>query len=475
MGRRKKKHNKFYNYMIFLVLIVSIITIGLIYFVNILPINYFAVFVSIIVFMNLIIIWMLKTKGAFKRFFGCIIAILFVAIEILGINYELNTLDFFKQFGFNNYKTEKYNVAVLMDSEYEKLKDLNKKDIAHLDELNRDGLKSFLKDIKNEIKYESVVGEDILQISNKLIDEKVDAIILEDAEIDMLKEDNYDIYENLRIIYSKKIEKKIKDITKNVDITKKPFNIYISGIDTYGSITKVSRSDVNIIATVNPVDNKILLTTIPHDYYVKLHSYKEYDKLTHAGIYGIEESVNTIEDLLDTNINYYLKVNFTSVIKIVDALGGVEVNSNYAFKSQDGYYYEKGLNKMDGKRALSFVRERKAFTGGDRTRGENQQLVLSAIINKAMSPKMIIKYNDLLNAVDDNFITNIDNKQITNFIKNEIKKSKSWEIESISLDGENSYDYTYSSKRSKLYVMQPNEKSISNAKEKINEVLNNVE
>mgnify|MGYP000007766483 FL=1 len=158
-----------------------------------------------------------------------------------------------------------------------------------------------------------------------------------------------------------KVEIKNEDIGKSVDVTNKPFNVYISGIDTYGSINKVSRSDVNILMSVNPIKKEILLTNIPRDYYVKLHTFKEYDKITHAGIYGVNESIKTIEDLLDTKINYYIKVNFTSLVDIVDALDGITVNSNYIFVSNDGYSYVKGANVLDGKKALSFARERKSF------------------------------------------------------------------------------------------------------------------
>ena len=169
--------------------------------------------------------------------------------------------------------------------------------------------------------------------------------------------------------------------------------------------------------SVNPTTKEILLTNIPRDYYVKLHTFGEYDKLTHAGIYGVDESIHTLEDLFDTKINYYVKVNFTSLVDIVDALGGVTVNSKYSFVSQDGYSYKKGENVLDGKKALSFARERKSFKEGDRVRGENQQLVLTALINKAMSPKIITNYVDILKALKGKFVTNISDDEITKLIK----------------------------------------------------------
>lgn len=198
--------------------------------------------------------------------------------------------------------------------------------------------------ITKKIEFKSKAYDDIYSMVSDFIGEKIEGIILEEAQVEILKEENYNEYELLKSIYSDVIELSIKKNKSNIDITKDSYNIYISGIDTYGNITNVSRSDVNILATVNPVKKEILLTNIPRDYYVKLHSFNEYDKLTHAGIYGIDESISTIEDLLDTKINYYVKVNFTSLIDIVDALDGIVVNSNYSFTTVDGYSFKKGTN-----------------------------------------------------------------------------------------------------------------------------------
>ena len=287
----------------------------------------------------------------------------------------------------------------------------------------------------------------------------------------MINESDEDFNDEYRIIYDFSIDVKTEDITKEVDITEDPFSIYISGIDTYGRVSSVSRSDVNMIITVNPKTHKILITSIPRDYYVTLAGKNAKDKLTHAGIYGIETSVATLEDLLDIPINYYVKVNFTSLIDIVDALGGVNVYSKYSFTSKDGYYYNQGYNNVDGKKALSFVRERKAFSEGDRTRVENQAAMIEALINKAISPSIIMNYTSLLNALNDSFITNLDTNSITEFIKMQIDKMPSWEIENISLNGTDGSDYTYSYGGTKLYVMYPDNETVINAQNKINALL----
>ena len=302
-------------------------------------------------------------------------------------------------------------------------------------------------------------------------EKNVDAIILEDAQLEILNEANEDLYNIIRKLDVIEIEIKNKDIGESVDVVKSSFNVYISGIDTYGSINKVSRSDVNILMSVNPNTKEILLTNIPRNYYVKLHTFGEFDKLTHAGIYGVDESVKTIEDLLDTKINYYIKVNFTSLEDIVDALDGITVNSNYAFVSQDGYSYVKGENVLDGEKALSFARERKSFKEGDRVRGENQQLVLTALINKAMSPKIITNYVDILKALKGKFVTNFSDEEITKLIKMQLDDGSMWNIKSISVNGNDAMDYVYSYKKTKLYVMKPDEKTVNNAKDSIKNIL----
>lgn len=471
----KKKNNKskmsFMKYLSIFLLIVSVLILVLVYFINVLPIDYFIVLVVLVLIIDLVVVKLLLGSGKIRNVFGVILSIILIIIMVFGITYELNTLDFLKQFGFNTYKEELYNVLVLESSDYETLGDLNGEAIGHLDNNVHKGLNSAIEKIDNNIDFESVILDDINSLVDNLIDEEVAAIILEDAQITMLKETNNELMDNLRIIEDYSIETEIKNINKDIDITSDSYNILITGIDSYGSITRVSRSDVNMIVSVNPKDKKILLTSIPRDYYVYLSDYGDYDKLTHTGIYGIDVTTKALEDLLDIDINYYVKVNFTTLVDIVDELGGITVNSKYDFTSIDGYHFSKGNNNLNGAEALSFARERQAFSEGDRVRVENQQLVLTAIINKVLSAGIITNYNNLLNALSGEFLTNITNKEITDLIKWQIDGMYSWDIETISLDGSNAFDYTYSYKNQKLYVMMPYPESVNSAKEKIKSVL----
>ena len=471
----KKKSNKnnllsFRKYLCIFIVILSVIVSGLVYFINVFPLEYFLVFISLIIIIDLVVISLLLSKGHIKNIIGGFLALILIVIMTLGINYGLNTMNFLKSFGFSNYKTESYSILVLKSSKAKSINDLNNKTIGYLPNNNNEGLSKVVGKIKKKINYTEKINEDVGNLITSLIKEKVDAIILDDARLDILKEENNEEYNLLKKIDSLSVDVKSEKIGKEVDVTNSSFNIYVSGIDTYGSINKVSRSDVNILITVNPITKEILLTNIPRDYYVKLHKNGKYDKLTHAGIYGIDESINTLEDLFDTKINYYVKVNFTSLVDIVDALDGITVTSPYSFVSQDGYSYVKGDNIIDGKKALSFARERKSFKEGDRTRGENQQRVLTALINKAMSPKIITNYTNLLTSLKGKFVTNISDEDITKLIKMQLKNNSSWTIKSISVNGTDAMDYVYSYNKTKLYVMKPDYETVNNAKEQIKKV-----
>ena len=471
MAKRKEKIMPFFKFLTVAMSIITIITLCLFYFIDILPGEYFLVLCVLLILFDVIFSCLvLVRKGTKKRAVGTVLSILYIILLVLVIIYELNTIGFLKKLGFVNYKTENYSILVLKESSYKELKDLDGKTIGSLD-FTSDGLKKAKEKIENNISPKFATTDNITTLKENFLKEKFDAMLIEESMLAMLNESDKDFANSYKVIYDFSLDVETEDIAYEVDITKDSFNIFVSGIDTYGSVSSVSRSDVNMIITVNPTKHKILITSIPRDYYVTLAGKNAKDKLTHAGIYGIETSVATLEDLLDIRINYYIKVNFTSVIDIVDALGGVNVYSKYSFTSQDGYYYNQGYNYVDGKKALSFVRERKSFTEGDRTRVENQAAMIEALINKAISPSIITSYTSLLNSLDGSFITNLKTNDITEFIKMQIKDMPNWSIENISLNGTDASDYTYSYGGTKLYVMYPDNETVINATTKINELL----
>jgi LCP family protein required for cell wall assembly len=475
MKKEEKKKNIskgkiFLRYISFCLVLISVLAFGLIYFIGVIPNELFWALLVTTSIVDLILIAMMLANGVVKNIVGFIFSILIIVGMVLAINYELNTLDFFKLFGINNYNTENYSVWVLKNSNYNNIDDLKNQSIGSLKNKS-DGLKKAEEQLQKKVSLSVKDFDNVDKLMDNVDSKNVDAMILEQAQIDLLTEQSNDAMDNYKKIYDFSVNVNVEKNTKSVDVTKDSFNILVSGIDTYGSINNVSRSDVNLIITVNPNTNEILLTSIPRDYYVTLDKFNQKDKLTHAGIYGIDCSVNTIENLLNVDLNYYYKVNFTSLISIVDELGGIEVYSDTAFTTIDGNHFIKGMNKLDGKKALAFSRERKSFVAGDRKRIQNQQVVLEAIIKKSMTPNIITKYNSLLNDMKGKFITNMDTKSLTGFIKSQMNESDSWNIKSNSLDGENAYMTTYSYPKTKLYVMIPNEDTVTKATDLIKSTL----
>lgn len=261
------------------------------------------------------------------------------------------------------------------------------------------------------------------------------------------------------------------DNPDSVNVSEEPFNVLITGIDTSGTIDTEGRSDVNMVATVNPVTGKILLTSIPRDYYVRMpdHDYAG-DKLTHTGFYGTNTTILAVEDLLGININYYVKVNFSTVKEFINAIGGIDVYSECEFNpvKRSWWTVKKGWNHMNGKEALAFARERKAFPTGDNQRIKNQQAVMVALIKKATSgTTMLFKYNKILNSLEDYFEMNFSSSEIRAIIKLQITGSINWDIQKNTLTGHDASEATYSTGSQRVYVMSQDEGSINDAKDKI--------
>ena len=472
----KKSSNKkvfsFKKYLVIFLVILSILFSGLIYFINVLPLEYFWVFIVTLGIIDVIVSLLLLSNGHVRNLVGGFFSFILIIGMIFGINYSLNTMDFFKQFGFNEYKIENYNILVLNTSNYKNIKDLNNQVIGYLDKDKYEGLNKAIDKLSKKISFKSNISSDVSDLFTKLEEKIVNAIILEDAQISILKEEVSNFDEIIKSIDVIEVEIKNKDIGKSVDVVNNSFNIYISGIDTYGSINKVSRSDVNIIMSVNPTTKEILLTNIPRDYYVKLHTFGEYDKLTHAGIYGINTVVQTIEDLFGIDINYYVRVNFTTVESLVNTIGPIEIYSDKAM-SLDGCKYVVGTNTVNGKCALRFARERHSYVEGDNHRIKNQQEVIKGIFNKLSKSAMVVTdYTSILDSLDGKFATNIDMKDITAFIKYELEDITKYEILDTQVTGTGSMELTYSYPHQKLYVMFPSEQSVESAKEYINKISN---
>ena len=263
-----------------------------------------------------------------------------------------------------------------------------------------------------------------------------------------------------------------------IKITKEPFVVYLSGVDTRGELTEKARSDVNILAVVNPQTKQVVLINTPRDYYVDLAGTNSKDKLTHAGLYGVETSMATLGNLYGINVDYYVRINFAGFMNIVDALGGVDVYSDYAFTSvgSPGYYdpttFVEGWNHLDGKAALAFARERHAFASGDIQRGIDQMKVINAMLDKIKSPALLMRFSKLMDAAADCFVTNLSQDQISALVRMQLSDFAEWDIQSYTVTGSSATSTKcYSAKGQKLYVMQPDTSSVNTAKEMIAAVL----
>lgn len=307
-----------------------------------------------------------------------------------------------------------------------------------------------------------------------LVNGSSQAMVFNNAYSSLLEMSYENFQSNLKTIYSYKIKTSIKDEAKAHDSN--VFNIYISGIDTYGSISTVSRSDVNLILTVNMNTHKILMTETPRDAYVKIPDggADQYDKLTHAGIYGVETSEKTLENLYGITIDYYARLNFDSFLKLIDALGGVTVYNSQAFTSLHGNYdFPVGNVTLDSDKALGFVRERYSLEHGDYDRGNNQMKVIQAILNKMTSLKSVSNYSTIISNVQDSIQTDMKLDTVMKLVNSQLDSGKKFTITSQEVTGTGSTGEltSYAMPTASLYMIQLDDASVAKASQAIKDVM----
>lgn len=444
---------------------------------DMIPNKYFIVLVLILILINLLVVLLIRNNKLISNIIGIILSILIIIGSMFGIKHGNKISNIInKAFGNSGIEITGYSVAVLKSSKYDSIDDLNGELMGYviLDD-KKDEYKAVLK---SKISVELKSYDDPYSLYEDLLNKKVTSVIVSEGFLQILEEEHEDIYDRIKIIYNFEIEEKVN--TDKEDIKKlEPINILISGSDSRsGKIISKTRSDVNMIMTINPKTRTILLTSIPRDYYVRLHGTTGLkDKLTHAGIYGIEMTKTTIEDLFDIKIDYTVKVGFKSVVDIVDYIGGIEVDSDKDFISycRDGgaerFHVVKGINHLTGPQALSYARERKAYAEGDYHRVQNQQQVIEAIIDKISKDKKLLKnYDELLEKFSELYRTDIPSKYIKLIVKQQLYDMKGWKIEKQYIKGYNAMKETYSMPGRNLFVVEEDKDSINEAREKINNV-----
>jgi LCP family protein required for cell wall assembly len=451
-------------------IIISILLAFNIAKLNIIPNKYMYMFIIVLIVLNFVLLYFIWFS---KKIISKILSILIVTIMIFILGYLYvsvnNVGNFLNSLGENDLKIE-YRVVVLKNR-YKNISDLARHKIGYLEE-NTKYIRSNL-----DFDYSETIVNNLNDLGSSLLNKNVSAIVVESNVLQSLCDEIDGFKDEISIIGGFYVTDGQPILSNNnYKFSLTPFIFYISGIDQYGDINTVrGRSDVNILVVVNPVTYKILLVNTPRDYYIKLHSTGALDKLTHAGIYGINESLSTLEDLYDIDINYYLRVNFNTISDLVDALGGIDIYSDSDFTAWTDRtcHITSGEIKLDGRCALAYARERKTYSTGDRHRGENQQEIISTIIRKVSSSKTLLtKHAALLATLTGKFKSNASVSLFTDYIKYQISDMKKWGIESISVNGADSMNYTYSYGTSmQLYVMNPDYNTVTIASSKIKEYL----
>ena len=365
------------------------------------------------------------------------------------------------------------SIAVLKDSEIESVSQLES--VAAPVDNDQENVQKLIDDVQKNQQQTLTVSsiESYLEAYKQLQSGEVKAIVLNEAFENIIESEYPNHADTIKKIYTMGVKKKVKGPKASKG---KGMTIYVSGIDTYGPISSVSRSDVNILMTVNTDTKEVLLTTTPRDSYVPIADggNNQYDKLTHAGLYGVDASIHTLENLYGIDINYYARLNFTSFLKLIDLLGGIDVYNDQAFNAHtnNGKHYPVGNLHLDSKDALGFVRERYSLADGDRDRGRNQQKVITAIIQKLTSAEVLANYSAVIQGLQESVQTNMPVEVMTDLVNRQLEKGGKYDVQSQDLKGTGRMDLpSYAMPGSQLYMMEVSQDSLVSVKAAMTSVL----
>lgn len=478
MGRRLKenKTSKFQQsfniILLFIYIVLTCFLLFLIFRYHILAVSYFNLLLAaIMVFIALVALFLISNRKA-KKFTLIMLLLSIVAssLALVGVHQFVSLANHLN--ATSNYSSYSISVAVLEDSEIGNVSQLSS--VTAPTKTDAENIKKLLDDIKTsqnkDLKVED--SSSYLAAYKSLLAGETKAIILNSVFENLIEQEYPDHAKKIKKIYT-------KELTKTVEAPKssqnKAFNIYISGIDTYGPISSVSRSDVNIIMTVNQETKKILLTTTPRDAYVPIADggNNQNDKLTHAGIYGVDASIHTLENLYGIDLNYYARINFTSFLKLIDLLGGVDVYNDQEFTAHtNGKHYGVGNIHMDSELALGFVRERYSLTNGDGDRGRNQQKVIAAIIQKLTSTEALKNFDGIMQSLQDSVQTNMPPETMVSLVNAQLASGGKYTVITRDLKGTGRMDLpSYAMPDSSLYMLEVDPNSLETLKTEIKDIM----
>lgn len=442
---------------------------------NILPIKYRALLLGVLLIIYLIygiLSYKKKIRGIGNIIYLIVLLIMSLG-EIVFISYANSSIKTINEITTANdgLKTE-MSYIVRKDSPYKNLEDIKEASLSIAETEENETIDEVLRKYKEEFGIDQATNKyvDYLSLGKSLLRGKEEVMLLNEGFRSLIEESEENFSQETRKIGSvlvenkKKVEKEEKEKVEQND----SFNVYISGIDTYGSLSNVSRSDVNLVVSVNPTKGKVLITTIPRDSYVNIPN-KGMDKLTHAGLFGVDSSIETIENLLNINIDYYGKVNFTTLTELIDVLGGIDVENPRAF-SAEGYNFVEGTNHLNGTQALVFARDRYHQAEGDFDRGKNHTRIITAIINKMLKPEMLLNFGNISQVALRSVNTDMPYEKMIELVNKQIDSGKKWDIESGALAGTGTMDLKSAlMPEAKLYMMVPSEESVKEVEGKIKE------
>ena len=458
--------------LLFVYMVLACFLLFLIFRYHILAISYVNVIMAIVmILLALIALFLiLKRKAKIFTMILLLVSVFVSSISLIGVHQFVSLANQLN--ATSSYSSYSISVVVLADSEIGNVSELSS--VTAPTKTDADNIKKLLDDIKTSQSKDLTVEESssYLAAYKSLLAGETKAIVLNSVFENLIEQEYPDHAKKIKKIYT-------KELTKTVEAPKlsqnKAFNIYISGIDTYGPISSVSRSDVNIIMTVNQETKKILLTTTPRDAYVPIADggNNQNDKLTHAGIYGVDASIHTLENLYDIELNYYARLNFTSFLKLIDLLDGVDVYNDQEFTSLHGnYHFPVGNVHLNSEQALGFVRERYSLTNGDGDRGRNQQKVISAIIQKLTSAEALKNFDSIMQGLQDSVQTNMPPETMVSLVNAQLASGGKYSVITRDLKGTGRMDLpSYAMPDSNLYMLEVDPNSLETLKTEIKDIM----
>ncbi|HFI0563763.1 TPA: LCP family protein [Streptococcus suis] len=416
---------------------------------------------------TVILIW--RRKAKILTSIVLLISLLVASLGMLGLQ---EVIDFSTRLN-SNASVSEYEMSVLVpvDSEITDIKQVTS--LLAPANYDQENIQSLLDDIASmkALEIPRQATESYLTAYQAMLAGQGQAMVLNGVFTNILESEDPDFSSKVKKIYSFTITKQVSSPAEQ--ISGDSFNVYISGIDTYGPISSVSRSDVNIIMTVNRKTNKILLTTTPRDSYVAIADggQNQYDKLTHAGIYGVDASVHTLENLYGIDISNYIRLNFTSFLQLIDLVGGVDVENTQDFTA-GGHHFPLGTVHLNAEQALVFVRERYSLADGDNDRGKNQEKVIAALIKKLSSPENLTNYQAILKGLEGSIQTDLSLETIMELVNTQLAGGNQFTVESQALTGTGQMGLpSYAMPGSQLYMMEINPDSLAQVKAAMQTVL----